>query len=181
MWCTLSRPCILACPCDYSWCTCWPLMTILDSTSQWRFGLISRDCPFFTVEVKQDFTCSVNVVDARPTCFLVWVLACARFIDRWISAVILSTICWYSDFLSTIFYCDTVADFMLVFAIGMLLTYIEWGMEDITTEFFDARRLCYHGCWLICNYVFVPLWLFCSIFGCPRVILIFSYMLYKLI
>ena len=57
--------------------------------------------------------------------FLVWVLARAQFIDRWISAVILSTISWYSDFLSTIFYFDTVDDFMLFFAIGTMLNE-EW-------------------------------------------------------
>ena len=148
---SMSRPCILACLRDYSWCTCWPLMTFLDSTSQWRCGLISRDCPFFTVAVGQDFTCSVKVVDARPTCFVVWVLARARFIDRWISAVILSTISWCSGFLSTIFLLWYCRRFHVV------LCYrhdAEWGMEDITTEFFDARRLCYHGCWLICSYVF---------------------------
>jgi len=62
-------------------------MTFVDWTSHWRCGLTSRDCPFSTVEVGQDFTCSVNVVAARPTCFLVCVRARARFTDHCISAL----------------------------------------------------------------------------------------------
>jgi len=119
--------------------------------------------PVSTVEVGQDiqrFSCSVNVVAARPTC--VWVFrARAQTTDRWN------------------FYFDLINFFLtLVFAISMLLRLLNDALSN--RQHYNWVRRCTsidhatHGCWLIDSYVFVPLWLFCSIFGVPCVIFNFS-------
>ena len=145
----VSRPCMSTWLQQmYVGTTCWPAMTFVDSTSQWRCGLTSRDCPFFTVEVGQDFTCSVNVVAAWPTCFLVWVLGLQI-------AVFL------------LWYCRR-------FHVGLCCRH--------TADEYWMRNGRHYNRVLRCAPTVLPRmltdlqlrFLFCSIFGCPRVIFNFS-------